>query len=145
MRPFLIFNKSLTAIHVRWVVCLIRRLLFSVFIHFLQDINGTLVPEWKDLTELWLVDLSDTSLQGDIAIFRSMSKLKNLRLHQTRVKGDVESLSDPDLLKSALKTIDLSNTAVGGNIRAFQAFTDLTHLDLGNTLVLGDIRAFEAT
>jgi len=110
-----------------------------------QAVTGTLVPEWKDLTELVGVDLSGTSLQGDIAVFRSLSKLKVLNLQGTRVKGDVESLSDPDLQRCALKQIHLSNTAVGGNIRVFQAFTDLTLLYLHNTLVFGDIRAFEAT
>eukprot|EP00434_Breviolum_minutum_P025625 symbB.v1.2.022642.t1/scaffold2018.1/size92264/2 len=110
-----------------------------------QDVTRTLVPEWKDLTELREVDLSDTSLQGDIAVFRSLSKLEYLKLRGTRVKGDVESLSDPDVQRCALKKIDLGNTAIGGNIRVFQAFTDLTVLYLDNTFVFGDIRAFEAT
>eukprot|EP00434_Breviolum_minutum_P025626 symbB.v1.2.022643.t1/scaffold2018.1/size92264/3 len=114
-------------------------------ISFYKDIKGTLVPEWKDLTELREVVLSFTSVQGDIAVFRSLSKLEVLRLRRTRVKGDVESLSDPDVQRCALRLIDLGNTAVGGNIRVFQAFTDLTHLYLDNTLVFGDIRAFEAT
>ena len=131
--------------NVGWVVCLIRPFQLSFCIHVLQDVTGTLVPEWKDLTELQYVDLSGTSLQGDIAVFRSMSKLEVLKLAITRVKGDVESLSEPHLQRCALKMIDLSNTAVGGNIRVFQAFTDLTVLYLHNTLVFGDIRAFEAT
>ena len=102
-----------------------------------RDLRGSLHPEIGKLTELNLLDLSDTDVSGSLEVLANNTKLGYLQLRHTRVMGRLE-----DLPKARrLLNLDLTGTEVTGDLAALPNFRKLLYLRLSNTAVSGELKS----
>ncbi|CAE7375898.1 XIAO [Symbiodinium sp. CCMP2592] len=97
------------------------------------EVKGDSFPNLKKLRSL---DVSSTSLSGNIVAFASLAHLEILDLSDTRFKGDISELRS----LAGLQHFHAKNTQVRGDVQDFQVLTNLTKLNLQHTQVTGDVR-----
>ena len=84
---------------------------------------------------LTVLDLTTTSVFGDIAGLAPLTRLAHLRVHETSVTGDVHGLAP----LTQLTYLDLGSSGVSGDVAGLATLTHLTYLNLRGTSVSGDV------
>lgn len=82
------------------------------------------------------LDLNDTAITGGLEAFTSCANLHVLRLHSSKVMGNVKALEK----LTTLRVLDLGDTQATGNISAFEHFRHLQVLNCHKLPLNGDIK-----
>ena len=94
------------------------------------------IEKLKSLPKLTEIDLYNTRVFGDIIHLKSLPKLDRIDLWGTGVYGDIAHLKS---LRN-LTMIDLRYTGVTGNIKHLKSLPKLTEIYLNDTGVTGNIK-----
>ena len=93
------------------------------------------IDDLKYSTALTALNLSNTSVTGDIVAVKNLTRLYYLNLSNTSVTGDIAAVKN----LTALTALNLSNTSVTGDIVAVKNLANLTNLFSRSNNTTGDI------
>lgn len=93
------------------------------------------IGELSYSTELTKLDITKTSVYGDISAFKNCTKLVQLLVSESNVKGDIKALATC----TSLTNLYLGNTNVDGDISYLANLVNLIDLHLYKTKVYGNI------
>eukprot|EP00439_Symbiodinium_sp_Y106_P032306 s867_g3.t2 len=101
------------------------------------QVSGNL-SDISQLTWLKILDLRETRVSGNLEVVGSLTDLQVLNLRQTAVSGTVGDLAPRGWFGTKpLHSLDLSATAVGGDLKALTKFGNLKEAFLSGTRVTG--------
>ena len=100
------------------------------------QVNGD-ISDISNITNLYNLALNNTSISGDISIVSNFTKLESLRIGGTKISGDISAISK----LTNLVFLALGSSKISGDISAVRNLTRLSILDLQKTQVSGDISA----
>ena len=93
------------------------------------------IDDLKFSTALNTLNLSNTSIEGDIAAVKNLTRLSYLNLSNTSIEGDIAVVKN----STALNTLNLSNTSIEGDIAVVKNLVNLTILFSRGNNTTGDI------
>lgn len=97
--------------------------------------NGD-ISSLSNLTNLNVVNLSNTSVSGDISSLGNLTNLTSISLGNTSVSGNISSLSN---LTNLTRLLLDNNHNISGDISSLSNLTNLNYLSLFGSSVSGDI------